>query len=70
MASLTLMASTIRRATGRRLEGDLFLLLSVTQFHIPFYASRTLPNFVIFPVGECVRAGQQGCRAVKPLKNL
>lgn len=28
---------------------SMFTILSVTQFHIPFYASRTIPNFLALP---------------------
>ncbi|KAK4686684.1 hypothetical protein P7C73_g3445, partial [Tremellales sp. Uapishka_1] len=29
-----------------------FLVLSLTQFHIPYYAGRTLPNFMALPFGR------------------
>ena len=28
------------------------MLLSMTQFHIPYYAGRTLPNFMALPWGK------------------
>ena len=28
-----------------------FLLLSASQFHIPFWAGRTIPNMLAFPLG-------------------
>ncbi|KAK7695295.1 hypothetical protein QCA50_002485 [Cerrena zonata] len=44
----------IRRATSRRYGGAasvLFTLFTCTQFHLPFWIGRTLPNmFAIFPV--------------------
>ncbi|KZS92539.1 hypothetical protein SISNIDRAFT_455762 [Sistotremastrum niveocremeum HHB9708] len=46
--------SLLRRATRRRfsdLEGALFTLLTMSQYHLPFWIGRTLPNmFAIFPV--------------------
>lgn len=29
------------------------MVLSLTQFHIPYYAARTLPNFLALDFGEC-----------------
>ncbi|KAF9001544.1 Alg9-like mannosyltransferase family-domain-containing protein [Cyathus striatus] len=44
----------IRRAAGRRfgrITGLLFTVISVSQFHLPFWMGRTVPNmFALFPV--------------------
>jgi alpha-1,6-mannosyltransferase len=31
--------------------GIWFVLLSLTQFHVPYYAGRTLQNFIALPLG-------------------
>lgn len=41
---------TIRTRYGPSVR-NWFLVLSMSQFHIPFYAGRTLPNFMILPGG-------------------
>jgi alpha-1,6-mannosyltransferase len=41
---------TIRARYGPSVR-NWFLVLSMSQFHIPFYAGRTLPNFMILPGG-------------------
>lgn len=35
-----------------RVAGNWYLLLQATQFHIIFYASRTLPNMVAFAMSK------------------
>ncbi len=44
---------SLRRAVSRRFgrpTGVLFVLLTITQFHLPFWMSRTLPNmFALLP---------------------
>ena len=32
------------------LSAKMFVLVSMTQFHIPYYAGRTLPNFLALPL--------------------
>ena len=29
-----------------------YLVLSLSQFHIPYYAGRTMPNFLALPLGK------------------
>ncbi|RSH92921.1 dolichyl-P-Man:Man(7)GlcNAc(2)-PP-dolichol alpha-1,6-mannosyltransferase [Saitozyma podzolica] len=42
------LVKTIRARYGPSVR-NWFLVLSMSQFHIPFYAGRTLPNFMILP---------------------
>jgi hypothetical protein len=44
------LVKTIRARYGPSVR-NWFLVLSMSQFHIPFYAGRTLPNFMILPGG-------------------
>ena len=49
---LSLLCRSVQRRFGRA-TAQLFVLLSITQFHLPFWMGRTLPNmFALFP-GEC-----------------
>ena len=48
--ALAHLSKTVRQRFGAATR-TLFILLTLTQFHVPFYASRTLPNFMAFPVG-------------------
>ena len=41
------MASTLHRSSP--LTAKAFIVLSLTQFHVPFYAGRFLPNFMALP---------------------
>ena len=49
----------LRRAVTRRfgqLAGFMFVLLSITQFHLPFWMGRTLPNmFALLPGKSATR---------------
>lgn len=51
-AGLAHLSSSISRYYRSQLTSRLFLILSTTQFHIPYYAGRTLPNFMALPFGE------------------
>lgn len=48
-AGLAHLSSSISRYYRSQLTSRLFLILSTTQFHIPYYAGRTLPNFMALP---------------------
>lgn len=43
-SSTAMLRSAVTRQTGSPLAGNMFLVLSSAQFHVPFYATRTLPN--------------------------
>lgn len=45
------LGSTVQRRYGTATR-SWFILLSLSQFHIPYYAGRTLPNFMAMPGGE------------------
>lgn len=49
-ASLVHLSNSISRYYQSQLTSQLFLILSLTQFHIPYYAGRTLPNFTALNV--------------------
>ena len=44
-------ASTARKAFGRGV-GNWYILLQASQFHVIFYASRTLPNMIAFALSK------------------
>ncbi|OWZ79285.1 alpha-1,6-mannosyltransferase [Cryptococcus neoformans Bt85] len=48
-ASLVHLSNSISLYYQSQLTSQLFLILSLTQFHIPYYAGRTLPNFTALP---------------------
>lgn len=49
--SLILLRRAVSRHYGR-LTGLMYTLLSITQFHIPFWMGRTLPNMFALPIGK------------------
>ncbi|WFC93721.1 dolichyl-P-Man:Man7GlcNAc2-PP-dolichol alpha-1,6-mannosyltransferase [Malassezia brasiliensis] len=56
-ASLVLFARTVLRTPGVR---PLFYVVCATQFHLVFWASRTTPNGVAFPLVTAALAGVLG----------
>lgn len=44
------LATTVQQKYGTAVR-SWFILLSLSQFHIPYYAGRTLPNFMAMPGG-------------------
>lgn len=50
--------SLLRRSVSRRYGGAagvLFVLITCTQFHVPFWMGRTLPNmFALLPGMYCI----------------
>lgn len=46
---LVAVQNAIRRRFGSTAE-TFYVLFTVTQFHVPFYASRTLPNMLALPL--------------------
>jgi alpha-1,6-mannosyltransferase len=58
--ALVLFANNVRRAFGSG-TARWFLLLQASQFHLLFYASRTLPNMFAFPLGMCLLACVLAC---------
>lgn len=51
--SFTYLATTVQQKYGTAVR-SWFILLSLSQFHIPYYAGRTLPNFMAMPGGACL----------------
>ncbi|BGP43740.1 Dol-P-Man:Man(7)GlcNAc(2)-PP-Dol alpha-1,6-mannosyltransferase [Rhodotorula kratochvilovae] len=47
--SLVFLSRAVRAAYGAKVA-KYFLLLTATQFHVPYYAGRTLPNMLAFPL--------------------
>lgn len=48
--SLVFLSRRVKTAFGGKLA-LYFILISATQFHIPFWISRTVPNMLAFPLG-------------------
>lgn len=51
-ASLFAFQQAVSQAFGQT-AGYWYIVLQAGQFHIMYYASRTLPNFLAFPFGKC-----------------
>lgn len=49
--AFTHLARTLQRQFTTT-TADFFVALTLVQFHIPYYAGRTLPNFAALPLGE------------------
>ena len=49
--AICLLRRTVTRRFGRS-TSLLFTLITVTQFHVPFWMGRTLPNMLALPFGE------------------
>jgi alpha-1,6-mannosyltransferase len=52
-ASLLYYISGVRNAYGE-VTAIWFVALQASQFHIMYYASRTLPNMLAFGLSECL----------------
>ncbi|GAA5916579.1 dolichyl-P-Man:Man(7)GlcNAc(2)-PP-dolichol alpha-1,6-mannosyltransferase [Sporobolomyces salmoneus] len=53
--SLIFLARRVRYAFGAKVARA-FVLISATQFHLPFWISRTVPNMIAFPLVQCAIA--------------
>ncbi|TNY20313.1 Alg9-like mannosyltransferase family-domain-containing protein, partial [Rhodotorula diobovata] len=53
--SLVYLSRSVRSAYGAKVA-KYFLVLAATQFHVPFWAGRTLPNMLAFPLVQVALA--------------